>query len=83
MAERLASRHASASEVVRGLRLATRGAMIEASSIHINYRCTEGWWYATSEQLDGLLVAHQDLDVVKSEVPLVIRALLQAQYGEQ
>lgn len=51
--------------------------------IIIDCRCIEGWWVATSEQLEGLIVAHQDLDVVKAEVPLVIRVLLQAQYGEQ
>lgn len=49
----------------------------------VDYRCLEGWWVATSEQLDGLIVAHQDLDVVRAEVPLVIRASFQAQYREQ
>lgn len=57
--------------------------MMILEQVAVDYRCVEGWWYATSKQLDGLLVAHQDLNVVKAEVPLVVRALLRAESGEQ
>ena len=45
----------------------------------INQR--DGWWYATSQQLDGLLIAHKSLTAVKAEIPLVIKALYEAQYN--
>lgn len=43
----------------------------------------DGWWYATSDQLDGLIVANPDLDKVKSELPLVIKAMYKAQFNKE
>ena len=56
---------------------------MKLEEVVIDYRWIEGRWVATSEQLDNLLVVHQDLITLKAEVPLVIRVLLRAQFGEQ
>ena len=48
-----------------------------------NLHQVEGWHYATSQQLTGLLVAHKDLEVVKAEIPVLIKELYRAEFNQE
>lgn len=50
-------------------------------SIVVNIDKRSGWWYATSEDLKGLLVAHPTFTAFSKELPEVIKSLLKAKYG--
>lgn len=50
-------------------------------SILVTLARKNGWWYATSEDLKGLLVAHPTIGVFSSEIPKVIKAMLKVKFG--
>lgn len=50
-------------------------------SITVALARKNGWWYATSQDLKGLLVAHPALTVFSAEIPAVIKSLLKVKYG--
>lgn len=50
-------------------------------SITVELNRKDGWWYATSNDLKGLLVANPALTEFSKEIPEVIKALLKVKYG--
>ena len=50
-------------------------------SILVNLNRKDGWWYATSEDLKGLLVANPAFTTFSKQIPEVIGALLKTKYG--
>lgn len=50
-------------------------------SILVTLSRKNGWWYATSEDIKGLLVAHPTITVFSSEIPKVIKSMLKIKFG--
>lgn len=51
------------------------------TSITVQFDKRDGWWYATSTDLRGLLVASPALTIFTRQIPAVIAGLLKAKYG--
>lgn len=55
--------------------------MAEKSVVTVKIKRQEGWYIATSQDLDGFIVCHKSWTKLAQEVPLCIQALYQANHG--
>ncbi len=51
------------------------------SVVNVKMCRQDGWYVATSQDLDGLIVCHQSLLKLTQEIPACIKALFKANHG--